>query len=397
MPSMGAATQVSGAPLSAELRRYFEPRFGYDFSAVRLHHDGAAAAAAQAVHARAYTRGRDVVFDHGEYRPDTAAGRHLLAHELAHVVQQGVARPGAALQARPGTLLSGTSVRIARKSAGYKTGELKGKDGWTFVAYRDQGFARLAFRVLDSTPDRRIGNVGWVANNPGSLDLSTPTIVDPSDPAKIKRIPAPPGARVAVKEGAYEKNVDDIPTYRRFAVFPTLAAGQQAIYPMLQVIAKNNGSPTVDGLLRVYVRGVLKKGEPDPLGDNYVREIRTVMKPLMRQLDEVVQPDASEQDHNSNAGSMTEGLMGKPFLEIHPASEQARILQESILKVESTRDMARIGLEYACGKGFRNEAEARAAYAGMAGKLAQIDAIVNSADVAKQLDAVLGCDEASRA
>jgi hypothetical protein len=86
----GAAQAASrgGNPLSPGVRSYFEPRFGHDFSRVRVHTDGAAASAADGIRAQAYTLGRDIVFASGAYSPDTSAGRHLLAHELTHVVQQ---------------------------------------------------------------------------------------------------------------------------------------------------------------------------------------------------------------------------------------------------------------------------------------------------------------------
>jgi hypothetical protein len=87
----GAAVRAAaqgGAPLSEHVRSYFEPRFGHDFGDVRVHADGEAAIAARAVQARAYTFGSDIVFGAGEYAPATEQGRRLLAHELAHVVQQ---------------------------------------------------------------------------------------------------------------------------------------------------------------------------------------------------------------------------------------------------------------------------------------------------------------------
>jgi hypothetical protein len=65
-----------------------EPRFGHDFSRVRVHTDAKAAASAMAVNALAYTVGHNVVFGTGQYRPTTLEGRKLLAHELTHVVQQ---------------------------------------------------------------------------------------------------------------------------------------------------------------------------------------------------------------------------------------------------------------------------------------------------------------------
>jgi hypothetical protein len=77
-----------GQPLDPATRAFFEPHFGHDFSRVRTHRDGRAGESARAVKAWAYTVGQDVVFGAGQYAPDTMAGRKLLAHELAHVVQQ---------------------------------------------------------------------------------------------------------------------------------------------------------------------------------------------------------------------------------------------------------------------------------------------------------------------
>jgi len=78
-----------GAPLDPATRAFMEPRFGHDFSRVRIHSGPAAGEAARSVSARAFTLGQDVVFGAGEYAPGTQAGRRLLAHELAHVIQQG--------------------------------------------------------------------------------------------------------------------------------------------------------------------------------------------------------------------------------------------------------------------------------------------------------------------
>jgi hypothetical protein len=68
-----------------------EPRFGHDFSRVRVYTDTSAARSAAALHARAYTVGSSVVFGPGEYQPQSAEGRRLLAHELTHVIQQSAA------------------------------------------------------------------------------------------------------------------------------------------------------------------------------------------------------------------------------------------------------------------------------------------------------------------
>ncbi|MFZ5447953.1 MAG: DUF4157 domain-containing protein [Thermodesulfobacteriota bacterium] len=80
--------RATGQPLAQSVRGFFEPRFGYNFSKVRVHTDAEATESARALNSRAYTVGHDVVFGKGQYEPDTGAGRLLLAHELAHLVQQ---------------------------------------------------------------------------------------------------------------------------------------------------------------------------------------------------------------------------------------------------------------------------------------------------------------------
>ncbi len=78
----------AGHPLDGTSRSYFEPRFGHDFSKVRIHSDARASESAQPVNALAYTVGRHIAFASGLYQPRTASGQRLLAHELTHVVQQ---------------------------------------------------------------------------------------------------------------------------------------------------------------------------------------------------------------------------------------------------------------------------------------------------------------------
>lgn len=82
----------SGQPLDATTRGFMEARFGHDFGHVRVHTDARAAESARAVQALAYTVGRDLVFASGHFAPTTSSGQRLLAHELAHVIQQGGAR-----------------------------------------------------------------------------------------------------------------------------------------------------------------------------------------------------------------------------------------------------------------------------------------------------------------
>ena len=102
-PIVDQVLQSSGQPLERATREFMEERFGYDFGSVRIHRDARAAESANAVQARAYTVGQDVVFAGGSFAPETKAGRELLAHELTHVVQQS-AMPPAVQRAVPAGL-----------------------------------------------------------------------------------------------------------------------------------------------------------------------------------------------------------------------------------------------------------------------------------------------------
>lgn len=92
-PPMPRLLSSPGHPLDPCTRTFMEPRFGQDFSKVRVHTDAQAAVSARDIHALAYTVGEHVFFGVGEYAPSTTKGKHLLAHELTHVVQQRAAPP----------------------------------------------------------------------------------------------------------------------------------------------------------------------------------------------------------------------------------------------------------------------------------------------------------------
>jgi hypothetical protein len=110
-----AKLRGGGQPLPDKILCLFEQRFGQDFRAVRIHDDSQAAALATQLHARAFTVGTDIAFAPAQYQPDTAEGRHLLAHELTHVVQHG--RDGQARAAGSGPA-SGTEPHVHRSLFG---------------------------------------------------------------------------------------------------------------------------------------------------------------------------------------------------------------------------------------------------------------------------------------
>lgn len=82
-------TARQGKPLPSGTLKHMNTAFGVDFSQVRVHTDGTSVGMNKELGAQAFTHGKDIYFNSGRYNPDTSAGRHLLAHELTHVVQQG--------------------------------------------------------------------------------------------------------------------------------------------------------------------------------------------------------------------------------------------------------------------------------------------------------------------
>lgn len=124
LPIVHEVLGSAGQPLDGVTRAFMAPRFGHDFSGVRLHTGPQAATSARAVGARAYTVGEQIVFGAGEFAPGSAAGRRLLAHELAHVVQQARGGGGSpATQEREAdsaasAALAGRAVRVGGGGAG---------------------------------------------------------------------------------------------------------------------------------------------------------------------------------------------------------------------------------------------------------------------------------------
>lgn len=110
-----------GRALDPATRARMETRFGVGFGRVRVHTDARAAAAAASVDAMAYTVGRDIVFNRGRYDPHSTAGKHLLAHELTHVIQQGAAeaytQDRSQMTLRPSlSRLPGAAARLQRQA-----------------------------------------------------------------------------------------------------------------------------------------------------------------------------------------------------------------------------------------------------------------------------------------
>ncbi len=120
------AIDSDGQPIEHQTCSFFESRFRYDFSSVRVHTNAKAEQSSKAIKALAYTVGRNIVFGKNQYRPESEAGKFLIGHELAHVIQQGEGR------VQPNTELQGQAVNndpgleseandMGRKAAQMKT------------------------------------------------------------------------------------------------------------------------------------------------------------------------------------------------------------------------------------------------------------------------------------
>jgi outer membrane protein OmpA-like peptidoglycan-associated protein len=135
-PIVQKVLRSPGQPLDAAARAFFEPRFGRDLTTVRIHADSSAEASAASVGALSYTVGTNIAFGAGQYAPHSAAGRHLLAHELAHVVQQSGDMAAAPVRRRAASALSADDATTLRRQteAGEQTAAAPGASQTTGAA-----------------------------------------------------------------------------------------------------------------------------------------------------------------------------------------------------------------------------------------------------------------------
>lgn len=143
---VSSAISSGGQPLDLQTRGFFEPRLGYDLSSVRIHTDSTANQSARAIGARAYTLGKDIVFGAGEYAPSASAGRLLLAHEVAHVVQQSKSGAGAPstsseLEANIAVATAARGGRVTSKLSPAATGVQRAVTTWTPPVRADEAGA----------------------------------------------------------------------------------------------------------------------------------------------------------------------------------------------------------------------------------------------------------------
>ena len=198
----------SGQPMPETSRQFFEPRFGHDFSNVRLHTDTAAAKSAQSINALAYTSGNNIVFNSGQYAPGSGPGQRLMAHELTHVVQQGTAAEtqtiqrdmnnGVTQQQGGGAQQLGTDpqcegfapiAKVTKKDHGTTT--VLGLMSDTFDVF-NTGAGNVTTVGCVANASNTVGEITFLAAAGGPAWQTTAKLQDCTDPAPTPKSPALP-------------------------------------------------------------------------------------------------------------------------------------------------------------------------------------------------------------
>ncbi len=199
-----SSAKGSGAALDKNTRQPMEAAFGQDFSRVRIHTNSGAAQMNRELNARAFTHGRDIYFNAGEYSPGSTEGRRLLAHELVHVGQQGGVR-NKIIQQKAKSPASQYSLTIFVDAAGYRygspeslaksMGKQAGKGhnqvGHTWVSLEDKSTG-----LIES--GGHSGETGNASKNPSISDsafltysggVSKLVTMNPTDPSPMASLP----------------------------------------------------------------------------------------------------------------------------------------------------------------------------------------------------------------
>ena len=149
-----------GAALPAATRAFMEPRFGADFSGVRVHTDGEAADMNRQLSARAFTHGQDIYLGAGSYAPGSSEGQRLLAHELTHVVQQSSAQIQRQYLDRPAATATPLATHVVTRQTIQRFSEHKLFYGADPAKYLDAKFKSYAsWKVRSSTRNARIAAI----------------------------------------------------------------------------------------------------------------------------------------------------------------------------------------------------------------------------------------------
>lgn len=161
-----------GSAMDGSTKSFMESRFGIDFSSVRIHTDSRASQMSQELNAKAFTVGNDIYFNQGYYNPNTSGGKHLLAHELTHTVQQG----GSNVKRLPLPTTATPTQKIQRGILGRIGSGIAGAAS-TAWDYTGGAVIRFGGRVIEWVEDRAEDIINSIA--PGLLDFLRSSIWEP--------------------------------------------------------------------------------------------------------------------------------------------------------------------------------------------------------------------------
>lgn len=189
-PMVHEVLQSPAQPLDFATRVFMEPRFHHDFSQVRVHTDNNAADSARDIKALAYTSGHEIVFAAGQYSPSTHQGQHLIAHELAHVIQQ----------TGPSASHSDT-LRIDRQPAGpdpaAEENEVSGDE-----PAKDVLAGTVVTQITISLARKRVGfhtSLGMIMGDVNQIDLAPGTYTLAPEPDKQRWVIEKEGVKVGLR------------------------------------------------------------------------------------------------------------------------------------------------------------------------------------------------------
>ena len=191
-PPVHEVLNSPGQPLDTAARAFFEPRFGHDFSQVRVHADGKADESARAVNAHAYTAGSHIVFAAGQFSPATQGARGLLAHELTHVMQQtGASVTSGVVQRQPAGKTEAEYQKLVKQGKWCRDSEKSGELHPGLQCYREiparRGypaanqvcFSKDTGKFIEESPD--FVSAVWGQKKGGTCDIPM-GLSDPPQP-----------------------------------------------------------------------------------------------------------------------------------------------------------------------------------------------------------------------
>jgi hypothetical protein len=213
-PIVNEVLRSPGRSLDAQTRARMEPRFGHEFSQVRVHTDERAASSAKAINAKAYAVQNNIIFGSGFYQPQATSGQRLLAHELTHVVQQQQSGTHADAEARADSVaerVTGgqtvTQAMIGQTAAGLYTQENEEEVSEPAAKTPTETTPAFSLRWLDLA---RIGSFQLTPPllqpgfSPGFVSLSpmlqAPLLSSPTSPSGVPRLPTPALLPVTAEE-----------------------------------------------------------------------------------------------------------------------------------------------------------------------------------------------------